>query len=86
MFTEVCTKRALDRLADLYVRPDLAGQDRFAARIDTLNHRLAQDPVDDGESRTGAYRITFVDDLTVRFTVDLDDRVVRVYDVRRRAT
>jgi len=83
MFTVVWTSWALDKLAEDYVVMDLPGQDRLAAKIDALNHRLAQNPLDEGESRTGNYRVTFVEFLTVRFTVDLEDRVARVYDVRR---
>jgi hypothetical protein len=84
MFTVVWTNRALNRLADTYVGLDLIGQDRLAAQIDALNHRMHRDPLDEGESRAGDYRITFVDGLTVRFIVDSDGRVVRVYNLRRR--
>jgi len=84
MFTVAWAHRALNKLADLYVGVDLAGQQRLAASIDALNRRLAQKPIDEGESRTGNYRITFVEGLTIRFTVDLADRLVRVYAVHRR--
>ena len=52
MFTVVWANRALDTLAEVYVGLDLAAQDRLAARIDSLNHRLARDPSQEGESRT----------------------------------
>jgi len=42
MFTVVWTSWALDKLAEDYVVMDLPGQDRLAAKIDALNHRLAQ--------------------------------------------
>jgi len=84
MFTVKWTQRALNQLADFYVAMDLPGQDRLGAKIDALNRRLSRDPMDEGESRAGNYRVTFVEDLTIRFTVDPDDRVVRVYAVHRR--
>ena len=84
MFTVTWTNRALDSLASVYVDLDLAGQDRLAGRIDALNHRLAQDPAEEGESRTAGYRVTFLENLTIRFTIDPETMVARVYAVRRR--
>lgn len=55
MFTVVWTNRALDRFADMYVVLDLADQGRLAAKIDALNHRLAEYPADEGESRAAGY-------------------------------
>jgi hypothetical protein len=69
---------ALDALADVYVTLDLADQDRLAAAVDALNKRLAGDPYDEGESRGGPYRITFIDRLVVRFWVDEPSGVVHV--------
>jgi len=84
MFTVVWTNRALDKLADKYVELDLSEQDALGAKIDALNHRLHRDPSDEGESRAAGYRVTFVEDLTIRFTIEPDEMVVRVYGVRRR--
>jgi ParE toxin of type II toxin-antitoxin system, parDE len=84
MFTVKWTHRALDQLAELYVAADLPTQDRLARLIDALNHRLAADPLNEGESRTDNYRVSFVDGLVVRFTVDSTASVVRVYAIRGR--
>lgn len=57
MFTVVWTNRALDKLADRYVGLDLSNQDRLAAEINALNHRLHRDPseeVSPGPRGTGS--------------------------------
>jgi hypothetical protein len=70
MYSVVWLGSALDRLADIYVLLDLTSQDRLAAAVDALNARLRTDPLSEGESRSGRYRITFVDRIAVRFWVD----------------
>jgi plasmid stabilization system protein ParE len=78
MFTVVWSSAALDALADVYVVLDLAGQDRVAAAVDALNRRLADDPHDEGESRSGGFRITFIDRLAVSFLVTDARHLVQV--------
>jgi len=78
MYGVVWLGPALDRLPDIYVRLDLANQDQLAVAVDALNARLRADPFAEGESRSGRYRITFVDRIAVRFWVDEPAGVVRV--------
>lgn len=86
MFTVMWSDMAMDQMADIFVVTDLPGQDHLTTLIDGLNRRLARDPRDEGESRTGNYRVTFIGDLTVRFAVDPQSRIVRVNGVRRRGS
>jgi hypothetical protein len=78
MFRVIWLVAALDALADVYVTLDLTDQDRVTAAVQALNTRLASNPLDEGESRSGRYRITFVDGHVVRFWVDEPTGVVRV--------
>lgn len=57
MFVLIWRTAALDALADLYVAATPAERARMAA-IDALNARLRTDPLAEGESRSGGYRIT----------------------------
>lgn len=82
MFTVIWTGYALDALADLFVAVDLATQDRLTADLDALNRRLAQDPLEEGESRDRDYRLTFAGSLAVRFRVLAADQVVRVTEIQ----
>jgi hypothetical protein len=56
MFTVTWRDRALNRLADFYVAVDPATRQRIADGVAELNNRLAADPWNEGESRTGNYR------------------------------
>lgn len=69
---------ALDRMAAAYVLLDLDAQDRLAGAVENLNARLRSGPLDVGESRYGAYRITFLPGLVVLFKVDPATRTVIV--------
>ena len=84
MFVVIWTDRALDRLADIVVAVDLTTQDRITGAVEALNRRLARDPLVEGESREGTYRLTFVEDLAVRFRVDSTKHVVRVTEIQHR--
>ncbi len=44
--------------------------------------RLAEDPLDEGESRLKGRRITFVPPLAVTFRVEPSERVVTIIQVR----
>ena len=79
-FTVVWMPRALDLLADIWIRaPDRRGVADAANRIDrTLRvdaHRKGQ-PL-------GRGRLLIDDPLAVTFTVDPGDRMVKVLQVRR---
>jgi hypothetical protein len=83
MFAVVWMNKALDELADVYVAVGPAERTRIAAGVDALNHRLAADPLNEGESRVGGYRMTFPDLLAVSFHVNQASGVVRVVGVSR---
>jgi hypothetical protein len=83
MYTLVWRERALDRLADIYVAVDPATRAAIAAGVIALNKRLAADPLHEGESRYGGYRVTFTQSLAVSFHVNVADRIVRVTSVVR---
>lgn len=82
MFAVLWSDYALDLLADAVVSLDLATQDQLTAAIEGLNRRLAEDPLDEGESRDGPYRLTFVGSLAVLFQVDAAKGLVRVTDIK----
>ncbi len=73
----------LDRLADFYVSAEVDDRERMAVGVEWLNARLAADPLDVGESRSGGYRVAFPALLMVTFSVDVINRRVRVTDVTR---
>ena len=53
------------------------------AAVEALNSRLRNDPLAEGESRTGGYRIVFLPFLAIGFQVSRTEHVVRVLRVRR---
>jgi hypothetical protein len=73
---------ALDCLADVVVTLDLDTQDQLAKAIETLNRRLAKDPLNEGESRNGPYRLTYVGSLSVLFRVNSAKGTVQVTEVK----
>lgn len=83
MFTLRWRNDVLEALADLYVAATPAERVRMAAAVDALNARLRSDPLVEGESRAGGYRITFISLLVVGFYVDKANREVRVARVKR---
>jgi hypothetical protein len=69
MFVVIWRSRALDELADIVVRSDLTTQDVIAHQVAALNQRLADDPLDVGESRGGNLRIAIADPICILFEV-----------------
>jgi hypothetical protein len=78
MWAVIWRDTALDELADDMVRADLATQDLIAQQVQALNRRLALDPLNEGESRTGRVRVAFADPVGILFTVSATDQVVWV--------
>ena len=74
---------ALDHLADVYVSLSVADRNRMANGIEGLNRRLADEPLEVGESRFSGIRIAFPALLTVTFHVDEPKRIVRVLGLAR---
>ena len=78
-FTVTWLPQALTELADAWTTaPDRNAVTAASYRID---HRLAADPPNEGESRGGIERITFDPPLRVLFRVFEADRTVEVYSV-----
>ena len=77
------TTELLDRLAIIYVAFPLADQDRIANGVEHLNRRLAQDPLDVGESRSHAERVVFLPFLMITFRIDPVKRKVRILNLVR---
>lgn len=84
MFIVAWLKVALDELAELYVALDPPRRQRLSDAVHQLNLRLAQRPLEEGESRDSPFRITFLDGVSIYFSVDLPNGRVRVTGVRRR--
>ncbi|HKB05969.1 MAG TPA: hypothetical protein VKD90_27490 [Gemmataceae bacterium] len=83
MFALIWSYAALDDLADFYVAADLQERARMAAGVEALNARLRSDPLAEGESRDGTFRVTFISPLVVGFHVHTQGQLVRVVSVRR---
>jgi len=73
---------AQDELATLWLQADAAQRQAITAACHTLDQRLGSDPLNEGESRAGGSRITFVSPLAVRFRIEADGRTVTVLHVR----
>jgi hypothetical protein len=80
-FTVVWRPRQKQRLAEIW----MAAPDRAAitTAADEIDRRLRMAPLDDGESREGAFRVLFIDPLAVKYRVFGDDRVVAIVRVWR---
>jgi len=83
-YTVLWRPSAEQNLAEIWTKAvDRGAVARAADAIDGL---LAQDPVSQGESRSGNTRVLFVDPWAVYFDVEADDRRVWAFDVWRRQT
>ncbi len=82
MFALNWTEEALNELAEIYVAATVEERERMARGVDALNARLRNDPLTEGESRTGGLRMTFSDLLSVWFRLT-GPRAVRVIRVQR---
>ncbi len=87
MFQLIWRDSALDALADHYVAADPKTRQKMASLVDAMNNRLKNDPLGEGESRPGNYRVTFLNGLTITFDVllgELTVRVIRVHQYSKR--
>jgi hypothetical protein len=73
---------ALDELTTLWTQADSSHRQAITAASHAIDQRLSSDPLNEGESRPGGRRITFVAPLAVRFQVEPDGRTVTVLQVR----
>jgi len=53
--------------------------------IVAIEHELATNPLNAGESRGGNYRLMIVEPLAVVFSVRPDDRLVKVVQITKRS-
>jgi hypothetical protein len=60
MYTVIWRVSALDALANVYVQANPTDRARMASAIASLNSRLKDDPLAEGESRSGGNRIAFL--------------------------
>ena len=73
---------ALDELTTLWTQADATQRQAITAASHAIDQRLGNDPFNEGESRAGGRRITFVPPLAVRFQIEADGQTVTVLQVR----
>lgn len=82
MFRVDWLQTALDELTDFWIQADSTQRQAITAACHILEQRLLKDPANEGESRPGGRRITFVPPLAVRFQIEGDGQTVTVLHVR----
>ena len=85
MFTMIWDDRAFDQMHAIILwnphrRPELS------AALRTMTDALTQRADTWGESRDPPFRLAFIDDLSILFSVDMDDEVATVLEVNLRPT
>ncbi len=80
-WTVAWIQNAEEELTELWLRAENRAELTRAA--EAIDVRLADDPIDFGESREVDERIAFLGPLAVEFTVDQKQRRVFVFHVRR---
>lgn len=82
MFRVEWLQIALDELTNFWVQADSSQRQTITAASHALEQRLRNHPANEGESRPGGSRITFVPPLAVRFQIEADGQTVTVLHVR----
>ncbi len=82
MFQVEWLQAALDELAVMWADADGAQRQAIAAASHAIDEQLRRAPENEGESRSGGRRITFVPPLAVTFAVESDRRTVTVLHVQ----
>jgi hypothetical protein len=82
MFRVEWLQIAVDELTTLWTQADSAQRQAITSASHALENRLRCDPANEGESRPGGRRITFVTPLAVRFQIEADGQTVTVLQVR----
>ncbi len=72
----------LDRMTNFWLQADSVLRQAITAACNTLDRRLSRDPWNEGESRSGRRRFTFVAPLAVTFRIEPDGQTVTVLHVR----
>jgi hypothetical protein len=82
MFRVEWLQVALNELAALWSKADAAERRAITAGSHTIEQRLLRNAANEGESRSGGRRITFVPPLAVTFRIEADGHTVSVLHVR----
>ena len=82
MFHVRWERRALDELIGIWTAAGSSGRAAVTAATVLLEQRLRSDAANEGESRPGRRRITFVPPLAVTFRVEPDGQTVSVLQIR----
>jgi hypothetical protein len=81
MFQVVWGQRAMNDLAEIWIRGDSTLRQAITQATHALDQTLQDDPFESSESREGNDRVIFASILGVLFEVDVDSRIVRVEHV-----
>jgi len=82
MFRVEWLQVALDELTDLWTQADSTQRQAITMASHAIEQRLMRDPANEGESRSGGRRITFIPPLAFRFQIEADSLTVTVLHVR----
>ena len=80
MFTILWKPLAVDRLAEIWLR-NPALRDRLTELVEQIDSTLGRNPLEQGESRSGATRVLIVDFLVLFFDVIRADSRVEILTV-----
>jgi plasmid stabilization system protein ParE len=75
-YTVIWKHAAEEELARIWM--DAEDRDSVTKAADEIDKLLGTNPLDQGESRSGAVRVLFVDPLGIFFHIDDEDRLVSV--------
>lgn len=81
MFQVEWLQIAQDELTSIWMQADSIQRQAITTASHVLEQRLQSDPANEGESRPGGRRITFVPPLAVRFQIEADGQTVTVLHV-----
>jgi hypothetical protein len=82
MHTVHWLQSALDELTDIWVQADSAVRYAITDASHQLESVLQKDPQNEGESRYGASRITFMPPLIATFQIEADGVSVTILQIR----
>jgi type II secretory pathway predicted ATPase ExeA len=82
MFQVDWLRSALDDLARLWNQSDSSLRQAIRTASNEIDRRLKRDALNEGESRAGNRRITFVPPLAAVFRIEKDGRTVSVLELR----
>jgi hypothetical protein len=82
MFRVEWLQSALDELARIWNQADSALRQGLTAASHDIDLRLQSSPFNEGESRSGGRRITFIPPLAVTFRIETDGKTITVVEIR----